>query len=97
MPSSLPSAVETSRSKYKNLNARFLRWLSCRAEDMKITSLDELDSATDQPTVAQSAPKPKVKGSKGRSKKGSTSGSPHKSSLSTEMSVGFLVKLAEKM
>ncbi|KAE9399683.1 hypothetical protein BT96DRAFT_1101673 [Gymnopus androsaceus JB14] len=93
--SPLPNAVETSRSKYKDLTARFVKWLSCRADDMNIASLDELDGVTESKSVPLNHTK--TKNSKGRRKKASTPTLPQKSPLPTAITVGLLVKLAGKM
>lgn len=92
--SPLPKAVETSRSKYKNLTARFLKWLSCRADDMNITSLTELDAPEHTTSVPPVPSKTKI--SKGRGKKASTNPQ-QPPPLPTAIPVGLLVKLAKKM
>ncbi|KAE9393456.1 hypothetical protein BT96DRAFT_218130 [Gymnopus androsaceus JB14] len=80
---------QTSLSKYKDLNARFLKWLSSRAEDLKITSLDDLD--LDEPTHISSS----KKGSQGRGKNGSTP--KQKSPLPTSMRIKDLERLTNKI
>ncbi|KAJ3889132.1 hypothetical protein GG344DRAFT_79102 [Lentinula edodes] len=97
----LPNDIETSRSKYKNLTARFLKWLSCRAEDMKITSLDELEDESTSGSVLQSKTKinPSRRTNAHGKKKKTTAESPvtPKTTLPTVFTVGLLVRLAEKI